>query len=142
MRTKMYINKRKWYTNAHQTSGGITVVQLHTVERLSEILSVTERTIRDWARKGYITGFKVGGEWRFSQDDLDEFLEQQRQEAQLQFTDQELEEAAEMARYQAPKGNVSHDDIVTILAAQQCPSLTRKAIENRVKEYFETEDLV
>ncbi|MEJ8302745.1 helix-turn-helix domain-containing protein [Saccharibacillus sacchari] len=41
-----------------------------TIEDLAKKLRVTTRTIRNYLKSGELTGHKVGGQWRFTQDDI------------------------------------------------------------------------
>lgn len=56
-------------------------MNFYTVKNLAERLQVTEHTIRTYLRRGDLTGFKVGREWRFTDEDLQRFVERQRQES-------------------------------------------------------------
>ncbi|NOK58221.1 MAG: DNA-binding protein [Chloroflexi bacterium AL-W] len=56
----------------------MTSDSLMTVEDVANWLSVEERTVTGLARKQELAGFKVGKEWRFSRDDIVDYLEQQR----------------------------------------------------------------
>ena len=51
-----------------------------TIGEVAESLKVTERTIYRLAGVKQIPAFKVGGSWRFSKSDIDEWI--QRQTAQ------------------------------------------------------------
>jgi excisionase family DNA binding protein len=51
---------------------------LMTREEVAEYLSVTERTVLDWAQKELIPAFKLAGSWRFRKQDIDLWLESQR----------------------------------------------------------------
>ena len=46
--------------------------RLLTSREAAEVLRVHVETVRTWAKKGYI-GRKLGGVWRFRQDELGEF---------------------------------------------------------------------
>ena len=54
-------------------------MNFYTVRDLAERLQVTDRTIREYLHTGRLTGFKVGREWRFTDEDLQRFVESQRQ---------------------------------------------------------------
>lgn len=45
-----------------------------TVEELAQELNVTTRTIRNYLKEGKLHGTKIGGQWRFSQEDLYAFI--------------------------------------------------------------------
>ena len=46
--------------------------RLLTSREAAEVLRVHVETVRTWAKKGYI-GRKLGGVWRFRQDELEAF---------------------------------------------------------------------
>ena len=45
-----------------------------TVEQLAEELNVTTRTIRNYLKEGKLTGTKVGGQWRFTEQNIYDFF--------------------------------------------------------------------
>jgi excisionase family DNA binding protein len=47
------------------------------IKDVAEYLKVTERTIYRLAAAKKIPAFKVGGSWRFSRSDIDEWIKQQ-----------------------------------------------------------------
>ncbi len=47
---------------------------LLTVRHIAEILSVKERTVRDWLMSGELKGYKIGKSWRVREEDLEAFL--------------------------------------------------------------------
>ncbi len=44
--------------------------ELYTVDAVAEILSVTPRTVRNYLKDGTLKGRKVGGQWRFTKEDV------------------------------------------------------------------------
>ena len=48
--------------------------KLYSVEELAKELAVTTRTIRNYLKDGKLKGTKIGGQWRFSVEDLAEFI--------------------------------------------------------------------
>jgi len=48
--------------------------ELLTMDEAIERLQTTRPTFYRWLRSGRITGTKAGGQWRFSQEDIDRFL--------------------------------------------------------------------
>jgi excisionase family DNA binding protein len=48
-----------------------------TIEEVADYLKVTERTIYRLAGAKQIPAFKVGGSWRFSKVDIDEWIKRQ-----------------------------------------------------------------
>lgn len=47
----------------------------YSVNELAEILGVTTRSVRNYLREGKLQGVKVGGKWKFSEENLSEFLQ-------------------------------------------------------------------
>lgn len=50
------------------------IEKLYTVEEVAELASVTGRTIRNYQKSGRLTGRKIGGQWRFSEDEVQRLL--------------------------------------------------------------------
>lgn len=50
----------------------------YTPQQAAEILSISEKTLMNWLRAGKIKGVKVGRLWRIMEQDLEEFLRQNR----------------------------------------------------------------
>lgn len=48
-----------------------------TIKQVADYLKVTERTIYGLAAAKKIPAFKVGGTWRFSRADIDDWIKQQ-----------------------------------------------------------------
>lgn len=48
--------------------------KLYTVENIAEMTGLTSRTIRNYLSSGKLKGRKVGGQWRFTQDDVGAFM--------------------------------------------------------------------
>lgn len=42
------------------------------------MLKVAEKTVYTMAQKGQIPAFKVRGQWRFKQDDIDRWIDEQK----------------------------------------------------------------
>jgi excisionase family DNA binding protein len=49
-----------------------------TVRDLAAYLSVDEKTIYRLVGRGKLPGFKVAGSWRFRRNDIDEWIEKQK----------------------------------------------------------------
>ncbi|MDY4307571.1 helix-turn-helix domain-containing protein [Enterococcus mundtii] len=47
----------------------------YSVNEVAEILGVTTRSVRNYLREGKLQGIKVGGKWKFSEENLSEFLQ-------------------------------------------------------------------
>jgi excisionase family DNA binding protein len=52
--------------------------ELITIKEVSDYLKVAEKTIYRMASEGKIPAFKVGGSWRFRRHEVQEWLENQR----------------------------------------------------------------
>jgi PTS system nitrogen regulatory IIA component len=50
-----------------------------TASQLAEILGFAPGTVVDWAERGELPSFKIGGRLRFRESELAEWLEQKRQ---------------------------------------------------------------
>ena len=54
--------------------------EILTIKQVADYLKVTERTIYRLAAAKQIPAFKVGGTWRFSRADLDQWMQQQQKD--------------------------------------------------------------
>lgn len=54
--------------------------EILTIKQIGEYLKITERTVYRLAAAHKIPAFKVGGMWRFSLEDIDNWIKQQSQE--------------------------------------------------------------
>lgn len=52
-------------------------VSIMTIKEVSDYLKVTERTIYRLAAGKQIPAFKVGGSWRFSRSEIDQWIKSQ-----------------------------------------------------------------
>lgn len=48
--------------------------QLLTVPQVAELLQMSEYSVRENARRGKLPGIKVGQQWRFREEDLEQYL--------------------------------------------------------------------
>lgn len=55
--------------------------EMFDLKQVQEKLRVSERTIFRLLKTKELTGFKVGREWRFTQEDINKFIERQRRKA-------------------------------------------------------------
>ena len=53
-------------------------MQTYTVEQAATALSLDRDTLRKWLRAGRIGGFKAGTDWRLTKEDLDAFIDRNR----------------------------------------------------------------
>jgi excisionase family DNA binding protein len=49
--------------------------KLYSVEEIATMTSFTTRTIRNYLRNGILKGRKIGGQWRFTLDDIGKFMD-------------------------------------------------------------------
>ena len=59
-------------------------VSVMTVREVATYLNVAEKTIYRLAQKGELPGFKVAGAWRFQKQDLDTWINDQKEAARKQ----------------------------------------------------------
>ena len=52
--------------------------EILTIKELAEYLKLTEKTAYRLAAEGKLPGFKVGGSWRFKSDDINAWIEKQK----------------------------------------------------------------
>ncbi len=48
---------------------------LYTVNDIANIVGVTTRSIRNYIKSGKLTGRRMGGQWRFTQQDIDKLFQ-------------------------------------------------------------------
>ena len=53
-------------------------MRTYTPEQAAEVLQVTVGTVRKLARDGRLIGSKIGRHWRFTDGDIEQFLDRQR----------------------------------------------------------------
>lgn len=60
-------------------------IVLYTTPEVSEILGVTDHTVRDWCRRGRIRAIRLGdgptARWRIRHEDLEKFLDERTEKA-------------------------------------------------------------
>jgi excisionase family DNA binding protein len=47
-------------------------------EEVGRLLRVHQRTVIRLASQGQLPGFKVGGQWRFKRQDIEDYIEEQK----------------------------------------------------------------
>jgi len=52
--------------------------EILTIKELAEYLKLTEKTAYRLAAEGKLPGFKVGGSWRFKSEDVEVWIEEQK----------------------------------------------------------------
>jgi excisionase family DNA binding protein len=63
--------------HAPQMDSSSDLVNIMTIKEVSDYLKVTERTIYRLAAGKQIPAFKVGGSWRFSRSEIDQWIKSQ-----------------------------------------------------------------
>lgn len=53
--------------------------QVMTIKQVAEYLQVTQKTIYELTWKGELPGFKVGKAWRFKKEDIDRWIEMNKE---------------------------------------------------------------
>jgi excisionase family DNA binding protein len=51
-------------------------------EEVAKMLRVSARTVKNLASKHQLPGFKVGGQWRFRREAIEEYIRKQEQQGQ------------------------------------------------------------
>ncbi|MCF7500806.1 helix-turn-helix domain-containing protein [Pseudoalteromonas sp. L1] len=51
-----------------------------TLKEVAAYLKLTEKTAYRLASEGKLPGFKVGGSWRFKAEDLEKWIEEQKEQ--------------------------------------------------------------
>ena len=54
---------------------------LLTPAQVADRIQIQERTVTRWLRDGFLSGYKLGKEWRIASTDLEEFMERQANKA-------------------------------------------------------------
>lgn len=52
----------------------MNIEKLLTPAQVAKRIQIQERTVTRWLRDGYLSGYKLGKEWRIAPDDLESFL--------------------------------------------------------------------
>ena len=58
-----------------------------SVRDVAEYLNVDEKTVYRLLKRGELPAFKVSGTWRFKQEDIEEWIEQQKERTAAQLRD-------------------------------------------------------
>lgn len=53
--------------------------EILTLKEVAQYLKLAEKTAYRLAAEGKLPGFKVGGSWRFKREDIDRWIEEQKQ---------------------------------------------------------------
>lgn len=57
--------------------------KIYNLEDLQETLGVGERTLLRYLSEGALTGFKIGREWRFTDEDIQLFIAKRRKATKM-----------------------------------------------------------
>jgi len=70
-------NKRKECATdlKHISKGDIIVEKLYTVDDIATMTMMTSRTIRNYIKDGILKGKKIGGQWRFTEEDIKNLMD-------------------------------------------------------------------
>ena len=52
-----------------------------TIKEVAALLKIAEKTAYIMAQRGELPGFKVGGQWRFKREDIDDWIEERKSSA-------------------------------------------------------------
>ena len=54
--------------------------QILTIKEVAKYLKLAEKTAYRLAAEGKLPGFKVGGSWRFKKEDIESWIQEQKQQ--------------------------------------------------------------
>jgi excisionase family DNA binding protein len=60
--------------------GGVFKMKFYTVQEVADSLNVHPNTIRNWINSGDLKSYKLGNTLRISKEDLEKFLEKNKQD--------------------------------------------------------------
>jgi excisionase family DNA binding protein len=63
--------------------------QVLTIKQVAEYLQVTEKTIYTLVQEGNIPAFKVRGQWRFKREDIERWIEENKENSKKERADKE-----------------------------------------------------
>jgi excisionase family DNA binding protein len=67
----------------NKQEGGIAMTgKIYTVKEVQELLGLSERTIFNLLKRDELKGFKAGREWRFTEGDIQDYINRQRYKAE------------------------------------------------------------
>ncbi len=69
--------------------GGRLENQVLTIKQVAEYLQVTEKTIYTLVQEGNIPAFKVRGQWRFKREDIERWIEENKESSKKERADNE-----------------------------------------------------
>lgn len=96
--------------------------KLYTVEDVAQKTGLTDRTIRNYLKDGRLRGKKVGGQWRFTADDVEALFITPGEEKALGSQD---------SLFDAPCAQINPD--VYTVVEYRCEQATAKELESRIQ---------
>lgn len=103
--------------------------KLYTVEEVAQKTGLTDRTIRNYLKDGRLRGKKIGGQWRFTADDIEALFRTPGEE--------DVKKGGEMDDFLGSSCSESNPD-VCVMADYRCEEGTAKEIAARI--YAEKDD--
>lgn len=82
--------------------------ELYSVEALAEELNVTTRTIRNYLKEGRLKGKKIGGQWRFTAEEVSNFTGHDRKESLIHhFLEEEKDDTRALFILDVPLASIA-----------------------------------
>lgn len=119
----------------------VVMTPLLTTEEVAEFFRVDVVTVRRMISKGELTAYRVGGEYRFSRADIEEYLEHQRIPARTKGPGR-LEKLAQRARKAVPDGPLLDPFERFTKRAQIVLALAQEEAQHLNHQYMGTEHLL
>nr|WP_242652652.1 helix-turn-helix domain-containing protein [Clostridium perfringens] len=60
--------------------------KLYTIEDIAKMTRLTSRTIRNYLKDGILEGKKIGGQWRFTMKDIENFFDNSKSKEEVRAT--------------------------------------------------------
>ena len=60
--------------------------KLYTIEDIANMTRLTSRTIRNYLKDGILEGKKIGGQWRFTMKDIENFFDNSKSKEEVRAT--------------------------------------------------------
>jgi len=64
-----------------------------SLKQVSEILGVTDRTVQNLILRGELHGFRIGERWKVEQDEVDAYIQRQKQKVEQEARKEEKDAA-------------------------------------------------
>ena len=111
--------------------------KLYSVEEVAEMTAVTTRTIRNYLRKGVLTGTKIGGQWRFRQEDIMHMFNQEKNASDFRETSSRIVRDFLGGQYKP----FSELDSICTVADVACTKEQAKAMSKTLCELWKQADI-